>query len=98
MSAYPALGMGGLCVIGGSMAFFTKRSLPSLLAGVSAGLLYIWSGTQILDARTQGLQAAFLASALLTLSSLPRVTKGPIPKLLAVSSAIVGFYYGRELY
>ncbi|KAF7356184.1 UPF0136 membrane protein P14E8.05c [Mycena venus] len=62
------------------------------------GMLYLWSGTQIGEGNPKGLQGAFLASALLTLSSLPRVAKGPVPKLLATSSAVVGFYYGRQLY
>ncbi|KAJ7056507.1 hypothetical protein C8F01DRAFT_370954 [Mycena amicta] len=38
------------------------------------------------------------ASALLALSSAPRVTKGPVPKLLAVTSSVVAFYYSRLLY
>jgi len=98
MSAFPAFGMSLLCIIGGSTAFYTKSSIPSLIAGLSVGMLYLWSGSQIGEGNPQGVQGAFLASALLTLSSLPRVTKGPIPKLLATSSAVVGFYYGRLLY
>ncbi len=38
------------------------------------------------------------ASALLLLSSLPRVTKGPIPALLTVTSAASAFYYGNVIY
>lgn len=38
------------------------------------------------------------ASALLLLSSLPRVTKGPIPVVLAVTAAGAGAYYGKTLY
>ena len=38
------------------------------------------------------------ASALLFLSSLPRVTKGPVPIALAVTSAAAGFYYGKTVY
>lgn len=37
------------------------------------------------------------ASALLFLSSLPRVTKGPIPVVLATTSAGTGLYYGNVL-
>ncbi|KAJ7199108.1 hypothetical protein B0H12DRAFT_1165555 [Mycena haematopus] len=98
MSAFPAFGMSLMCIVGGSTAFFTKSSMPSLVAGLSVGMLYLWSGTRIGEGDIRGLQGAFAASALLTLSSLPRVTKGPIPKILAISSAIIGFYYGRELF
>ena len=38
------------------------------------------------------------ASALLLLSSLPRITKGPIPVLLTVTSAASGAYYGNTIY
>ena len=38
------------------------------------------------------------ASALLLLSSLPRVAKGPIPVILAVTAAGSGVYYGKTIY
>lgn len=38
------------------------------------------------------------ASAVLFLSSLPRVTKGPIPIVLAVTAAGTGVYYGKTIY
>ncbi|KAJ7024834.1 hypothetical protein C8F04DRAFT_1130338 [Mycena alexandri] len=98
MSAIPAFAMSLLCIVGGSIAFFKKGSLPSFVAGSLTGMLYLYSATRIADNEIKGFQGAFYASALLTASSLPRITKGPIPKLLAVSSAVVGFYYGRKLY
>ncbi|KAJ7464415.1 hypothetical protein FB451DRAFT_1263459 [Mycena latifolia] len=98
MSAIPAFAMSLLCIVGGGTAYFKKSSIPSLIAGVSVGLLYLWSGSLLADGHAQGLQAAFYASALLTVTSLPRIAKGPVPKLLATSSAVVGFYYGRKIY
>ncbi|KAJ7923517.1 hypothetical protein B0H13DRAFT_1980061 [Mycena leptocephala] len=98
MSAIPAFGMSLLCIVGGSIAFFKKSSVPSLVAGMTVGMLYLWSASQLGEGNPKGIQGAFFASALLTLSSLPRVTKGPIPKILATSSAVIGFYYGRKLY
>ena len=38
------------------------------------------------------------ASTLLLFSSLPRVTKGPIPIVLAMTAAGSGIYYGKTLY
>ncbi|KAJ7742783.1 hypothetical protein B0H16DRAFT_1562342 [Mycena metata] len=98
MSAVPAFAMSIMCIIGGSIAFFRRGSLPSFVAGSLTGMLYLYSATRIAEGEIKGLQGAFYASALLTISSLPRITKGPIPKLLAASSAAVGFYYGRQLY
>ncbi|KAJ7694617.1 hypothetical protein B0H17DRAFT_1057301 [Mycena rosella] len=97
-SPFPAFGMSLLCIVGGGTAFYRRSSIPSLIAGMMVGMLYLWSGARIGDGDANGVQGAFYASALLTLSSLPRIAKGPIPKLLAASSAVVGFYYGRQLY
>ncbi|KAJ6480938.1 hypothetical protein C8R45DRAFT_1004135 [Mycena sanguinolenta] len=98
MAALPAFGMSLLCIVGGSTAFFTKGSIPSFVGGLSVGGLYLWSGARIGEGDIRGLQGAFAASALLALSSLPRFAKGPVPKILTLSSAVIGFYYGRELF
>lgn len=38
------------------------------------------------------------ASALLLLSSFPRITKGPVPVVLAATSSAAGVYYGTKVY
>ena len=38
------------------------------------------------------------ASAILLLSSLPRVAKGPVPAVLTVTSAVSSYYYGTTVY
>jgi len=38
------------------------------------------------------------ASALLLLSSLPRITKGPVPAVLTLTSAVTATYYGQAIY
>lgn len=38
------------------------------------------------------------ASALLLLSSLPRVAKGPVPAVLTATSTASALYYGRIVY
>ncbi|KAJ4473648.1 transmembrane proteins 14C-domain-containing protein [Lentinula aciculospora] len=98
MSAYPSYTMGGLCTVGGITGFVRTRSIPSLVAGVGVGALYLYSADNIRKGANNGLEGALGASALLLLSSLPRVRKGPIPALLTVSSAASLFYYGNVLY
>ncbi|KAJ7066116.1 hypothetical protein C8F01DRAFT_693834 [Mycena amicta] len=98
MSAIPAFVMSLLCIVGGGIGFAKKGSIMSLVSGLTTGMLYLWSGKQIGEGHPTGFQGAFAASALLALSSAPRVTKGPVPKLLAVTSSVVAFYYSRLLY
>lgn len=98
MSAYPAYVMGSLCIVGGIAGFARTRSIPSLVAGMSVGALYLWSAGAIRKGTANGLEAAFCSSALLLLSSLPRVSKGPVPVMLTVTSSAAGFYYGKTLY
>ncbi|KAI0940931.1 hypothetical protein AcV7_003171 [Taiwanofungus camphoratus] len=98
MSAYPAFLMGSLCAVGGITGFVRVRSIPSLVAGVSVGALYLWSADSIRKGTPNGLEAALGASALLLLSSLPRVAKGPVPAVLTATSTASALYYGRIVY
>ncbi|KAJ7148492.1 transmembrane proteins 14C-domain-containing protein [Mycena crocata] len=111
MSAYPAFAMGGLCIAGGVAAFARTRSLPSLVAGVGVGAVYLWAGDRIRRGEDNGLEAAVAASTLLLASTAPRLLRtrtlapGPIrapvprtlPALLAASSLAAGGYYGKKI-
>ncbi|KAH0836549.1 transmembrane proteins 14C-domain-containing protein [Lanmaoa asiatica] len=97
-SAIPAYSVGVLCITGGVTGYLRTRSLPSLIAGIGVGALYIWSAEQIKRGAPNGIEGALSASAVLLMSSLPRVTKGPVPIVLALTSAGAGAYYGKTLY
>lgn len=90
--------MGTLCIVGGVTGFARTRSIPSIVAGVGVGLLYLWSANSIRSGTSNGLQAALGASALLFLSSAPRAAKGPVPALLTATSAVTGLYYGNTVW
>ncbi|KAH9913992.1 transmembrane proteins 14C-domain-containing protein, partial [Epithele typhae] len=96
-SAYPAYVMGTLCIVGGLTGFARTRSIPSLVAGVGVGALYLYSADCIRKGTANGLETALGASALLFLSSAPRAMKGPVPAMLTVTSAVAGAYYGRTV-
>ncbi|KAJ7314424.1 transmembrane proteins 14C-domain-containing protein [Mycena albidolilacea] len=98
MSAYPALAMGGFCVLGGLTGFSRTRSIPSLVAGLGVGAVYLWAGDRIRKGQPNGIESAIGASAVLFASSVPRMGKGPVPAMLAATASMSGLYYGNTLY
>ncbi|KZT07274.1 uncharacterized protein LAESUDRAFT_678266 [Laetiporus sulphureus 93-53] len=98
MSAYPAYIMGTLCIVGGITGYARSHSIPSLVAGAGVGALYLFSANQIRTAAPNGLEYALGASAILLLSSLPRVAKGPVPAVLTATSTATILYYGKKVY
>ncbi|KAJ7199109.1 transmembrane proteins 14C-domain-containing protein [Mycena haematopus] len=98
MSAYPALAMGGFCMLGGIAGFTRTRSIPSLVAGIGVGAVYLWAGDRIRKGQSNGIESAIGASAVLFASSVPRMGKGPVPAMLAATSTMSGLYYGKTMY
>lgn len=92
-SPWPALLLGVACVAGGTAGYVRTNSKPSLIAGLSVGILYLWAGAALRNGNTKGITGAMGASAILFLSSIPRVAKGPVPAMLTILSAASGYYY-----
>jgi len=95
--------MGSLCIIGGAMGYVSKGSVPSLISGVGIGAVFLWSVNTMRsfkpgDNPRTGMKRAFIASYLLFLTSLFRVTKGLGPAAMTGTAAALSVYYGRTLY
>ncbi|TRM60777.1 hypothetical protein BD626DRAFT_406872 [Schizophyllum amplum] len=95
VSPYPAYATGAFCVLGGLIGFARRRSAMSLVGGAGVGALYLYAANLLENGGANGLETALGASALLLLSSAPRLGKGPIPLVLTVTSLVAGGYYGQ---
>ncbi|KAK1752413.1 transmembrane proteins 14C-domain-containing protein [Echria macrotheca] len=82
----PAFILAALTATGGIFAFARTRSKPSIIAGVSVGLLYGLGGYRIQNKEPFGVELGLLASVLLAGSSIPRAIRlrKPVPIALSV--------------
>ena len=94
---HPAFTLSALTTIGGVVGYMRKKSLPSLVAGLTFGGLYAISGYLLHLNRDYGLELALGSSALLTVSGAMRgrvkTPLKPIPFLLTVCGATGSYYY-----
>ncbi|OAL55849.1 hypothetical protein IQ07DRAFT_595502 [Pyrenochaeta sp. DS3sAY3a] len=80
-----ALILGGLTAGGGSIGYLRTGSLPSIIAGVTVGSLYILGGLRIQQGASYGVELALLASIILAGSSIPRAIKSGKPLPIGLS-------------
>jgi len=95
----PAYILGALTAGGGTFGYVKTGSIPSVVAGVTVGSLYIVGGYRIQNRLPYGVELALLASVILAGSSIPRAIKAqkPLPIGLSVL-ALFGLYtYGTTL-
>lgn len=78
------------------MGYISKRSVPSLVAGLTVGALYGLGGYRIQNRQPYGVELALLASIVLAGSSIPRAirTPRPIPVGLSVIAAFGLYNFG----
>ncbi|CAG8784869.1 12163_t:CDS:2, partial [Acaulospora morrowiae] len=65
MSHHPAYTMGAICVAGGIFGYISKRSVPSLVAGLGIGVLYGIGGLLIKQNKEYGHETSLAASVIL---------------------------------
>ncbi|TVY88465.1 TMEM14 protein-like protein [Lachnellula willkommii] len=96
----PAYIIGALTAGGGTFGYVKTGSLPSVIAGVTVGTLYLLGGYRIQNKHSYGVELALLASIVLAGSSIPRALRSqkPLPAGLSVL-ALYGLYtYGSAWY
>ncbi|KAJ1501419.1 hypothetical protein HMI54_015025 [Coelomomyces lativittatus] len=95
-----AYALSGLCVTGGTMGYLRKKSVPSLIAGVSLGSLYGVSGYFLQNGNEVGSGMALCTSLLLLCSMLPKAikTKAPVPMAMSTFGLVGTFYYTHALF
>ncbi|KAF3344989.1 Cytochrome [Verticillium dahliae VDG2] len=78
------------------MGYVKTRSVPSIVAGVTVGLLYGLGGYRIQGREPYGVELSLLASAVLGGSAIPRAIRlrKPVPILLSVLSLFGLFTFG----
>jgi len=92
----PAYILGLLTAGGGTMGYVRTGSLPSVIAGVTVGSLYLLGGYRIQNRQSYGVELALLASVVLAGSSIPRALRSQKPLPAGLSAlALFGLYtYG----
>ncbi|KAI2635356.1 transmembrane proteins 14C-domain-containing protein [Xylaria nigripes] len=85
--------LGALTASGGTIGYLRTGSVPSVIAGVSVGLLYGLGGYRLQKSQPYGVELALLASVVLGGSSIPRAIRlrKPVPTVLSLIS-VYGLY------
>jgi len=89
----PAFIIGALTAGGGTFGYIKTGSIPSIVAGLTVGTLYLLGGYRIQNKQSYGVELALLASVVLAGSSIPRAikTQKPLPSGLSLL-ALYGLY------
>lgn len=97
---HPALTLSGLCTIGGAIGYFRKGSVPSLVAGLTLGALYGYSGYLLKNNADWGLELALGCSSTLLVAGIGRAIptrfRKPVPLMLVVLGGLSTVYYTKK--
>ncbi|KAI9184317.1 hypothetical protein H9P43_003370 [Blastocladiella emersonii ATCC 22665] len=100
MSHHPSYTLAALCSIGGAVGYLRQRSRASLIAGLSFGALYAYSGYLLQNNAAYGTELALGTSLVLTAAMGPKALRGRKPHTVAIGlSGLTGsLYYGKKWY
>lgn len=104
LGAFPLMYLASTPLTYPTVSVYSTSGVQTKSAGGSQTVLRVlWVSVHVIGALGSFLaylltSTSAAASALLLLSSLPRVTKGPVPIILSATSATTGAYYGKLLY
>ncbi|KAJ0121389.1 hypothetical protein N8I77_004337 [Diaporthe amygdali] len=96
----PSYILGALTASGGIMGYARTKSLPSIIAGCTVGLLYGLGGYRTQNHEPYGVELSLLASIILGGSSIPRAIRlqKPVPVALSILATIGALIFGNGLY
>ncbi|KAL4780893.1 transmembrane proteins 14C-domain-containing protein [Aspergillus varians] len=85
----PALALSLLTSLGGIIGYARTGSIPSIVAGLSVGALYLLAFFRLRGAQAWGEEIGLLASIVLAGSSIPRAVRlrKPVPVVLSLVAA-----------
>ncbi|KAI0966374.1 transmembrane proteins 14C-domain-containing protein [Xylaria arbuscula] len=89
--------LGALTAGGGSIGYARTGSVPSIVAGLTVGLLYGLGGYRLQNRQPYGIELALLASVVLGGSSIPRAIRlrKPVPTVLSLISTFGLLTFGN---
>ncbi|KAE8349902.1 transmembrane proteins 14C-domain-containing protein [Aspergillus coremiiformis] len=95
-----AVSLSLLTSLGGIIGYARTGSIPSIVAGLSIGALYIYSFQRLRTGQTYGDELGLLASVVLGGSSIPRALKSrkPVPFGLSVVAVYGLLVFGRAVF
>lgn len=88
--------LAALTSTGGTIGYIKGKSVPSLAAGCSIGLLYAIGGYRTQTSQTYGVETSLLASVILGGASIPRAIRlrKPVPMALGVLAVLGMLTFG----
>lgn len=96
----PSYVLAALTAFGGIFGYAKTRSLPSIIAGCSVGLLYALGGYRQQNSEPYGIELSLLASIVLGGSSIPRAIRlrKTVPTVLSVLATFGMVVFGKGWY